>query len=104
MSRYSWRVPPADPALKTPPNLAPNSLSKYDTPLVEAEYKPGAAAADAVATQALQVPFGSPILLIERTSYTSGNRSIDYERLHYCSDLIRFVTRLTRRARALMQR
>ena len=41
---------------------------KYDTPLVEAEYKLEAAAADPVAAQALQVPAGSPIFLIERTS------------------------------------
>ena len=47
---------------------------KYDTPLVEAEYKLEAAAADPVAAQALQVPTGSPIFLIERTSYTTGNR------------------------------
>jgi GntR family transcriptional regulator len=77
---------------------------KYDTPLVEAEYKLAAAAADPVAAQALQVPTGSPIFLIERTSYTTGNRPVDFERLHYRGDLIRFVTRLARRARASLQR
>src|SRR6266481_4861144 len=76
---------------------------KYDTPLVEAEYKLEAAAADSVAAQALQVPTGSPIFLIERTSYTTGNRPVDFERLHYRGDLIRFVTRLARRARASLQ-
>src|ERR1700733_15035261 len=70
---------------------------KYDTPLVEAEYKLEAAAADLAAAEALQVPTGSPIFLIERTSYTTGNRPVDYERLHYRGDLIRFVTRLARR-------
>src|SRR6266478_2078739 len=78
--------------------------NKYDTPLVEAEYKLEAAAADPAAAQALQVPAGSPIFLIERTSYTTGNRPVDYERLHYRGDLIRFVTRLARRPRAPMQR
>jgi GntR family transcriptional regulator len=78
--------------------------NKYSTPLVEAEYKLEAAAADPVVAQALQVPAGSPIFLIERTSYTEGNRPVDYERLHYRGDLIRFVTRLARRANALMQR
>jgi GntR family transcriptional regulator len=72
---------------------------KYDTPLVEAEYKLEAAAADPVAAEALQVPIGSPIFLIERTSYTTGNRPVDYERLFYRGDLIRFVTRLARRPR-----
>jgi GntR family transcriptional regulator len=77
---------------------------KYGTPLVEAEYKLEAAAADPVAAQALEVPAGSPIFLIERTSYTNGNRPVDYERLHYRGDLIRFVTRLARSARASMQK
>src|SRR6202011_3039245 len=76
---------------------------KYGTPLVEAEYKLAAAAADPVAAHALQVTAGSPIFLIERTSYTTGNRPVDYERLHYRGDLVRFVTRLTRRPRASMQ-
>src|SRR6202008_715829 len=76
---------------------------KYDTPLVEAEYKLEAAAADPVVAQALQVPSGSPIFLIERTSYTTGNRPVDYERLHYRGDLIRFVTRLSRRLRPSMK-
>jgi len=74
--------------------------NKYDTPLVEAEYKLEAAAAEPAAAEALQVPAGSPIFLIERTSYTIGNRPVDYETLHYRGDLIRFVTRLARRARA----
>jgi GntR family transcriptional regulator len=78
--------------------------NKYDTPLVEAEYKLEAATADSVAARALQVPAGSPIFLIERTSYTTGNRPVDYERLHYRGDLIRFVTRLARRAKAPMQK
>ena len=76
--------------------------NKYDTLLVEAEYKLEAAAADAVAAQALQVPAGSPIFLIERTSFTAGNRPVDYERLHYRGDSIRFVTRLARRPRGSM--
>jgi GntR family transcriptional regulator len=70
---------------------------KYATPLIEAEYRLEAAAADPAVAEALRVPNGSPIFLIERTSYTSGNRPVDYERLHYRGDLIRFVTRLARR-------
>jgi GntR family transcriptional regulator len=70
---------------------------KYDTPLVEAEYRLEASAADPIVAEALEVPSGSPIFLIERTSYTTGNRPVDYERLHYRGDLIRFVTRLARR-------
>jgi GntR family transcriptional regulator len=74
--------------------------NKYDTPLVEAEYKLEAVAADPVAAQALQVSAGTLIFLIQRTSYTTGNQPVDYERLHDRGDLIRFVTRLARRTRA----
>jgi GntR family transcriptional regulator len=77
--------------------------NRYDTPLVEAEYKLEAAAADPDAAWAIQVPTGSPIFLIERTSYTTENRPVDYERLHYRGDLIRFVTRLARRPRTSRQ-
>ena len=70
---------------------------KYDTPLVEAEYQLEAIVADATAAAALDVPRGSPIFLIERTSHAAGGRAVDYERLHYRGDQIRFVTRLARK-------
>jgi GntR family transcriptional regulator len=54
--------------------------NRYDTPLVEAEYQLEVAAADPVVARALQVPARSPIFLIERASYTTGNRPIDYQR------------------------
>ena len=43
---------------------------------------------------ALRVKQGSPIFRIERTSYSTGNRPVDYERLHYRGDIVQFVTRL----------
>ena len=46
---------------------------------------------------ALEISVASPIFLIERTSYTLGHRAVDYERLHYRGDTIRFKTRLVRR-------
>jgi GntR family transcriptional regulator len=70
---------------------------KYRVPLVEAEYKLEAVAATVDVSVALNVPQGSPIFLIERTSYSTGGRPVDYERLHYRGDLTRFVTRLTRK-------
>lgn len=70
---------------------------KYDVPLVEAEYKLEAVAAEAEVAAALRVKQGSPIFRIERTSYSTGNRPVDYERLYYRGDLIRFVTRLARK-------
>ena len=70
---------------------------RYDTPLVEAEYELEAAAAAPAIAEALEIPAGSPIFLIDRISYTLGHRPVDYERLHYRGDHIRFKTRLARR-------
>jgi GntR family transcriptional regulator len=72
---------------------------KYATPLVEAEYRLEAVAADATVARALGIVAGSPIFLIERTSYTTGHHPVDYEKLYYRGDQIRFVTRLARRPR-----
>jgi GntR family transcriptional regulator len=71
---------------------------KYGVPLVEAEYKLEAVAAEVEVATALRVKKGSPIFRIERTSYSTGNRPVDYEKLYYRGDLIRFVTRLARKA------
>jgi GntR family transcriptional regulator len=70
---------------------------KYDVPLIEAEYKLDAVAADSEVARALKVKRGSPVLRIERTSYSTGARPIDYETLHYRGDLVRFATRLVRK-------
>ena len=70
---------------------------KYNVPLVEAEYKLDAVAADVEVAAALKVKQGSPVFRIERTSYSTGNRPVDYETLHYRGDLVRFATRLVRK-------
>jgi GntR family transcriptional regulator len=70
---------------------------KYDVPLIEAEYKLDAVAAESEVAAALRVKQGSPIFRIERTSYSTGSRPVDYERLHYRGDIVRFVTRLVRK-------
>jgi GntR family transcriptional regulator len=70
---------------------------RYDVPLVEAEYKLDAVLAEAEVAGALKVKQGSPIFRIERTSYSRGGRPVDYERLHYRGDVVRFVTRLVRK-------
>ncbi len=70
---------------------------KYNMPLVEAEYRLEAVSADATVARALGIAARSPIFLIERTSYIAGQQPIDYEKLFYRGDHIRFVTRLTRR-------
>jgi GntR family transcriptional regulator len=70
---------------------------KYDMPLVEAEYRLEAVTAEAPVAQALGIQTGSPLFRIERTSYCAGSRPVDYEKLYYRGDRIRFVTRLARR-------
>ena len=70
---------------------------KYHVPLIEAEYKLDAVPADAEVAAALKVKERSAIFRIERTSYSAGSRPVDYERLHYRGDLVRFVTRLVRK-------
>jgi GntR family transcriptional regulator len=71
---------------------------KYATPLMEAEYRLEAVLADRSVAKVLGIATGSPIFSIERTSYTRDRRPVDYERLYYRGDHIRFVTRLARRA------
>ena len=73
---------------------------KYDLPLIEAEYQLEAVTADEHVAQALGIEIGSPIFLIERTSYSEGQRPVDYEKLYYRGDLIKFSTRLSRRPHA----
>src|SRR6201997_3741074 len=70
---------------------------KYDIPLIEAEYKLDAMAAEDEVAKALKVKPRSPIFRIERTSYSKGSRPVDYETLHYRGDLVQFVTRLVRK-------
>jgi GntR family transcriptional regulator len=70
---------------------------KYNVPLIEAEYTLDAVAADGEVAAALKVKQRSPIFRIERTSYSTGGRPVDYEKLHYRGDLVRFVTRLVRK-------
>jgi GntR family transcriptional regulator len=70
---------------------------KYDTPLVEAEYRLEATCADDAVAKALGIGIGSAIFLIERTSYSAQHQPVDYEKLYYRGDQIQFVTRLARR-------
>jgi GntR family transcriptional regulator len=72
---------------------------RYGIPLIEAEYSLEAAAASAHVADALNVPVGAPVFRIERTSFTTEGKPIDYEMLSYRGDLIRFVTRLARHSK-----
>ena len=70
---------------------------KYATPLLEAEYRLAAVASHGTVARALGMQAGSPVFLIERTTFSGDHRPVDYERLYYRGDHIRFVTRLARR-------
>jgi GntR family transcriptional regulator len=76
---------------------------KYATPLLEAEYRLAAVASHGTVARALGMDPGSPIFLIERTTFSSSHRPVDYERLYYRGDHVRFVTRLMRRQPAAMR-
>jgi GntR family transcriptional regulator len=67
-----------------------------DIPLVEATYVLEAVVADAEVADALACEPGDPVFRITRTSFTTGNRPVDHEVLHYRGDAIRFITRLER--------
>ncbi len=70
---------------------------KCGIPLVEAEYGLEAVAAGRTIARAIGVRDGSPIFLIERTCFAADHHPVDYEKLYYRGDQIRFVTRLPRR-------
>jgi GntR family transcriptional regulator len=70
--------------------------SRHGTPLVEAAYALQASTADTEVAEALEIAEGSAIFRIERTSFSTGQRPVDYEILHYRGDAITFTTRLPR--------
>ena len=70
---------------------------KYNTPLIEAEYNMEAVSSSRSVAHALKIRMGSPVFMIERTSYSIDRRPVDYEKLYYSADHIRFATRLQRR-------
>ena len=70
---------------------------EYGVPLLEADYELKAVTASKMVAEVLQVKIGSPIFQIERTSKTTDHEPIDYEVLSYRGDLVRFVTKLSRR-------
>lgn len=66
-------------------------------PLSEATYAMEAIAAPVGIAEHLHLLPGAPIFRIERTSFGPDGTPLDYERLSYRGDLVRFETRLSRR-------
>lgn len=69
---------------------------KYGVQLAEAQYVIEAAVADATTAKHLKAKLGAPILEIERTSYATTGKPVDYERLYYRGDRIRYRMLLKR--------
>jgi len=68
---------------------------KYGLPLTEADYRITVCGANLEVSAALEIEEGSRILEIERTSFTADG-PIDYERLLFCADRLKFRMRLRR--------
>lgn len=69
---------------------------KYGIPLTEADYRIKARRAAREVAEALNLRAGSPVLEIERTSFTAQG-PIDHEQLFYRADRITFRMRLKRK-------
>jgi GntR family transcriptional regulator len=57
--------------------------SEFATHMVRAEEKIKAIAAEAMIAKHLKLELGSPLLLVERVSYTYGNKPVEVRRAHY---------------------
>jgi GntR family transcriptional regulator len=58
----------------------------YGVRMIHAEEHLRAVAADPVAAERLGVQIGSPLLLVERTAYTYGNKPVEWRRGLYCTN------------------
>lgn len=69
---------------------------QYGIPLGEADYVIEACLASKHVAKHLLIPQGSPVLLIERTTYARNGTPIDYEKLHYKGDRMRWQVKVPR--------
>ncbi len=68
--------------------------SQFAVPMVRAEERLSAVSADRLSAELLQVTEGSPLLLVERVSYSYGNKPVEWRKgvcatqhFHYCNQL-----------------
>jgi GntR family transcriptional regulator len=73
------------------------ALESRGIELVKAEEHLEATVVREMESELLTVPVGSPALLIERTTYTEGDRPIEYVKSLYRGDRYRFSAMLFRR-------
>jgi GntR family transcriptional regulator len=68
----------------------------YGIALGHADLQIGSTLADEYLAEQLRVDAGSPVLLIERTTFTSDSQPIDYEHLYYRGDAFQYRVRVDR--------
>src|SRR5215207_465194 len=73
------------------------ALESHGVELVKAEEHLEATVVRETESELLTVPVGSPALLIERTTYTEGDRPIEYVKSLYRGDRYRFTAMLFKR-------
>jgi len=69
---------------------------EYQIPILSGRYRISATAAETGLAEALGVPEGSPLLLIERTSRTAGDRPVYVQDRFYRSDRMAYELELVR--------
>ncbi|MEL7360577.1 MAG: GntR family transcriptional regulator [Bacteroidota bacterium] len=96
----TW-LPPFYAQLLDPHDLAVETIygileREYDIPVLRGRVRIEAVAARDEEAEALRVPEGAPLLLVERTSFTTADRPIYYQRRTYRADRVGFDLELAR--------
>ncbi len=68
----------------------------YDIPVIRGRYRIESAAAGIDEATRLKIEVGSPVLRIERTSYTVGEKPVYFQRRYYRADRVAFELELAR--------
>lgn len=69
---------------------------EFNIPVVRGRYRIEASVASGEEASALGLPEGAPVLLVERTSYTVGEKAVYYQRRYYRADRVAFELELAR--------
>lgn len=69
---------------------------EYDIPVTRGTYRFSAELADNTLAKELDIEPGSPLLLIERTTYTIGNKPLYFQRRYYRPDRVTYEMTLER--------
>jgi GntR family transcriptional regulator len=70
---------------------------EYDIRVIRGTYRFTAAVADAKLSSELEVAAGEPLLLIERSTFTIGNKPIYFQRRYYRTDKVMYEMTLERK-------